>query len=149
MQHRLPAAGIARFPLLAEAQWQLLRWLPFVGVALFSLVMSAMAPDGRRPFHFDWSLSVAALEFSIVKTPHIAATAFLAVLAMFATGRQRWVLAFTLTVLVGWGWEFGQTTVIGHSARLSDLAPDALGAMLGCAIGTLALSLLDSMPSRR
>ena len=127
------------FPSLTEAQWQTLRWLPFVATALFSLLMSAVAPEGRRPFDFDWSLSAAALEFSIVKLPHIGATAILACLGVLATGRQRWPIALALTVLIGAGWELCQTTVIGHYARLSDLAPDTLGAFIGCMLGAASL----------
>ena len=144
MNHRpharpLPTASLQ----LTESQWRMLRWLPFAAAALFSLVMSAMAPDGRRPFHIDWSLSMDALEFSIVKAPHISACAVLALLAVMATGRQRWPLALLLTVAVGAGWEICQTTVIGHYARLSDLAPDTLGAAIGCLLGAASLWTIE------
>ena len=78
---------------------------------------------------------------SISKLPHIGATALVAVLAVLATGRHRWAMALVLTLLVGWGWELGQTTVLGRTARLADLAPDTLGGMLGCAWGTCAVWL--------
>ena len=133
---------------LAGIPWPAIRWLPFIAAALFSLMMAAAAPDGRKPFYIDWSLSRDALEFSIVKLPHIGASALLAVLGVFATGRQRWPLALGLTVLVGWGWELSQTTVAGHHARLSDLAPDTLGALLGCALGCYALRLFEFTPIR-
>jgi VanZ family protein len=141
-RHPLTAAR-PPFPTLTDAQWQMLRWLPFVVTALFSLLMSAVAPEGRRPFDFDWSLNAAALEFSIVKLPHIGATAMLAFLAVLASGRQRWPMALALTVLIGAGWELCQTTVIGHYARLSDLAPDTLGAFIGCMLGAASLWIVE------
>lgn len=125
-------------PLHATAQL-LLRWLPFVAAAIYSLVMAADAPFGRKPFTIDWSLSRAALEFSIVKAPHIGATAVLAFLGVIAVGRERWTRALLLTVLVGWGWELCQTTVAGRTARLSDLAPDSIGALIGCMLGVAAI----------
>ena len=119
-----------------------LRWLPFLIGALASLTASVLAPLGRKPFHLDWDLSAASLHFSLVKGPHIGATMLLALLAVLAAGRQRVVLAFALTLLVGAGWEIGQTTVIGHTARFADLLPDAIGALLGCAWGALMAWLL-------
>ncbi len=115
----------------------LLRWLPFIAAALLSIGLSAWAPMGRKAFHLEWDLSVAALTFSIHKAPHIAASAALALLAMMGTGRRRLLLAFALAVLVGGCWELAQTTVVGHAARLADLAPDAIGALLGCAWGVI------------
>lgn len=143
MNRRPTARHLPIAPQLTDAQWRNLRWLPFTAAALFSLVMSAMAPDGRRAFHFDWSLTIDALEFSIVKAPHISACAMLALLGVMATGRQRWPVALLLTVAVGAGWELCQTTVIGHHARLSDLAPDTLGAALGCLLGTASLWTIE------
>jgi VanZ family protein len=123
----------------------LIRWMPFILASAFSLFAAAMAPEGRKPFTLDWSLSRAALEFSIVKAPHIGATAVLAFLGVLAAGRERWLTALTLTVLVGWGWELCQTTVIGHHARLSDLAPDSVGALIGCMLGVAALWTVENM----
>jgi VanZ family protein len=137
----------SQFPTLTDAQWRLLRWLPFVATALFSLLMSAVAPDGRRPFDIDWTLSAATLEFSIVKLPHIGATAVLACLGVLATGRERWPIALGLTVLIGAGWELCQTTVIGHYARLSDLAPDTLGAFMGCMLAAASLWVVELPPA--
>ena len=125
----------------------LLRWLPFAAAALYSLMMAADAPYGRKPFTIDWSLSRAALEFSIVKAPHIGATAVLAFLGVIAVGRERWMRALLLTVLVGWGWELCQTTVAGHYARLSDLAPDSVGALIGCMLGLAALWTVETLGS--
>jgi VanZ family protein len=115
--------------------------------SLFSLVLSAMAPDGRHPFAIDWHVDTAEIAFSIVKAPHIGATALLALLALLGTGRERWLWALVSCVLVGAGWELCQTTVIGHTARLADLAPDALGAGLGCLLGTAAAWTMDTLPT--
>ena len=127
----------------------LLRWLPFMVVALLSIVIAAWAPLGRKPFQLDWNLSAATLAFSIQKSPHIVACAVLALLAVVAAGRRRLPLAFALAVLVGAGWELAQTTVVGHAARLADLAPDALGAILGCLIGGIASLALQHSASER
>jgi VanZ family protein len=131
---------------LSESEWRALRWLPFAAAALFSLAMSALAPEGRRPFDIDWSLSAATLELSVIKAPHIGACALLALLGVLGAGARGWPLALLLTVLVGAGWELCQTTVIGHSARLADLAPDSLGALIGCGLGVASLWLIAAPP---
>ena len=121
-----------------------LRWWPFALAAAGSVLASALAPQGRKPFQFDLDVGLAALQFSLAKDPHIGAAALLAALAVAATGRARWGLAWALTVAVGGGWELGQSTVIGHTARLADLAPDALGAAFGCLWGVCMLCLLKA-----
>jgi VanZ family protein len=121
-----------------------LRAWPFVGASGFTIVVSALAPDGRKPFFVDTDLGWDALAFSLAKDPHIGAAALLALLAVIATGRDRLLRAFVLTVAVGACWELGQTTVIGHTSRLADLAPDAVGALLGCAWGVLVTWLVDA-----
>lgn len=126
--------------------WHGVRWWPFTLAALISIGLSFVAPAGRKPFQFDWSLAWDAIEFSAFKEPHIGAAAIVALLAIFATGRRRPVLALLLSLLVGAGWELGQTTVIGHTARLSDLLPDALGALLGCTWGWAVLWLMEPRP---
>lgn len=126
--------------------WQGVRWWPFGLAAAISIALSFVAPAGRKPFQFDWTLDWAAIEFSAFKEPHIGAAAIVALLAIFATGRRRAWLALLLAVLVGAGWELGQTTVIGHTARLSDLLPDTLGASLGCAWGWAVLWLMEPRP---
>ena len=151
MKRSLSSTTATPFPEVLRTHWPHLRWLPFLAAALLSLALAGLAPDGRRPFHIDWGLSLDALEFSIVKAPHIGASALLAVLGVLGAGRPRWLLALALTVLIGAGWELAQTTVIGHFARLSDLAPDSLGALLGCAAGVALLRLVEPTPgsSRR
>lgn len=134
------------FPTPCEAPWRALRWLPFIVAAGFSIAVSALAPEGRHGFHIDWNIDLASIEFSVVKAPHIGATVMLAMLGVLATGRRAWIRAFALTVLVGAAWELGQSTVIGHQARLSDLAPDALGALAGCVLGAAGLWATESGP---
>ena len=126
-----------------------LRWLPFIAAALYSVGMSAEAPLGRHPFHVDWSLGADALALSLIKLPHIGTAVLVALLAVWATGRRRWLLALVLTVAVGAGWELAQSTVIGHEARLADLLPDTLGALLGCIWGGCALWLLEPWRGER
>ncbi|HEY0857847.1 MAG TPA: VanZ family protein [Albitalea sp.] len=132
----------------SDAPWLLLRWLPFAAAAVFSLVMASQAPEGRHAFDIDWSLGRDALALSIVKAPHIGAGAALALLAVLATGRERWRVALLLTVVVGAGWEFCQSTVVGRFARASDLAPDAVGALLGCTVGLASLRIRDWAATR-
>ena len=72
----------------------------------------------------------------------------LAALGVLGSGRDRWPLALALTVLTGAGWELCQTTVIGHHARLSDLAPDTLGAAIGCLLAVAALWTLEPPRAR-
>lgn len=118
-----------------------LRWVPFVLAAIISTAMSFDAPQGRRPFFIDWDISGPSLGFSLFKEPHIGASALIGMLAVLAARRSRWWLALLLTVATGAAWELGQTTVIGHSARLADLLPDAVGGALGVAWGALMLWL--------
>lgn len=125
-----------------HSSWPMLRWLPFMVAAFCSIAIAFVAPDGRKPFHIDWNLSIDAIRFSLEKGPHVGASALLALCAVVATGSHRFGLACGMTVLVGGCWELGQTTVIGHQARWSDLAPDAVGAVLGSAWGACLLWLL-------
>lgn len=111
--------------------------------ALISVGLSFDAPLGRKPFQFSWDVSWASLEFSLFKEPHIGASALIGMLAVVAVRRSRWWLALLLSVAVGLGWEIGQTTVIGHTARIADLLPDAIGGALGVVWGTAMLWLAE------
>ena len=113
------------------------RAVPFGLVSAFSILLAAHAPDGRKPWAFDVDLSRAALADSMPNHPHVAASAFVLCLAALAVGWRRLPWAVVMTVLVGLGWELGQTTVVGHHARLRDLIPDLVGALL--AAGILAI----------
>ncbi len=134
---------------MPSADRPLLRWLPFIAIALISIAFAAWAPMGRKPFQFEWDVSTPALLFSVQKVPHIAACAMLALLALLAAGRSRLFLAFALAVLVGAIWELAQTTVVGHTARLADLAPDTVGAFLGCGWGLILATIIGSNISKR
>jgi VanZ family protein len=125
----------------------MVRWLPFLVAALFSLAMASRAPNGRRPFQFDWEISAAALSFSLAKADHIAACAALAFLALLAAGRARWGVAMTLTLIVGFGWELAQASIVGRGPRLADLAPDAVGAALGCVLAAVSLWTIEVLPN--
>jgi VanZ family protein len=61
----------------------------------------------------------------------------------------RWLWALLLTVAVGACWELAQTTIVGRTARLSDLLPDAVGAALGCLLGAGLLRWTDRVDRRR
>ena len=52
-------------------------------------------------------------------------------------------------MLVGVGWELAETTVVGHHARLADLAPDLVAA-LSALVMTLGLRwMVTSLAKRR
>ena len=110
---------------------EVMRQLPFWMLAAASLMIAYHAPYGRKAYDFNWDYSWAAIEWSLYKPLHIAACALLMVLGVLAYKWQRWWLAALLTMLVALGWEFAQTTVAGHYARIADLAPDFLGVVLG------------------
>lgn len=107
------------------------RKLPFWMLAFATIMVANHAPYGRKPFDFNWSLSLETIEFSIYKPLHIIACALLMVLAVLAYKWKHWPFAAILTMTVGFSWELAQSTVIGHNARLADLIPDFLGVVLG------------------
>jgi len=49
-------------------------------------------------------------------------------------------------LLVGLGWELAQGTIVGRGPRLADLAPDALGAVLGCLLATATRWTIEVLP---
>jgi hypothetical protein len=119
-------------PLWQQARdLNVMRKLPFWMLALASILIAYHAPYGRKPYDFDWNYSWAAIEWSLYKPLHIAGCAALMVLGVLAYKWKRWWLAALLTMLVGLAWEFAQTTVAGHYARIADLAPDLVGVALG------------------
>lgn len=121
-----------------------LRWPPFAVFAALTLWVAAGLPHGRKPFAVDLSLSASTLAESLSKVPHYRTTAVLFLCAAIAVGWRRPLAALLLTMLVGAGWELAESTAIGHTARLADLAPDLLAA-LGC----LAVLLLARWGSVR
>src|SRR5678815_5077867 len=91
-------------------------------------------------------MSSYALRSSLHKVEHFKATALVFLLAWLAFGNRRLILAFVLTILVGIGWEIAESTAIGHTARLSDLAPDLVAAV-SCLL--VAMFVRRSSPMRR
>lgn len=103
---------------------RVLRALPFAFASALSLLLVGQAPDGRRPFQMDLSLSAEDLARSMTKVAHFESIAILFLMAVLAVGSRRLLTALVLTMLVGLGWELAETTVIGRNARLADLAPN-------------------------
>jgi hypothetical protein len=108
--------------------------IPFVAVSALSLWVAGRAPQGRKPFQVDLSLSADDLALSMTKVPHLRSMAIIFLLAALAVGSRRLASAFALTMLVGLGWELAEATVVGHHARLADLAPDLVAAVSALAM---------------
>jgi hypothetical protein len=51
-------------------------------------------------------------------------------------------------MLVGVGWELAETTVVGHNARLIDLAPDLIGTLAALVFVVLARSVVRRIGNR-
>ena len=127
---------------------QVIRSLPFVAVSVLSLWVAGRAPQGRKPFQIDLSLSAEDLALSMTKVPHLRSMAILFLLAAVAVGSRRLLLALCLTMLVGVGWELAEATVVGHHARLADLAPDLVAA-LSALVMTLGLRWMVTSLTKR
>jgi len=112
-----------------QSSIKILRFIPLVTLAIISLWVAAGLSVQRRPFHFDYDLSSYALQSSLHKVEHFKATALVFMLAWLAFGNRRLSVAFVLTILIGLGWEIAESTAVGHTARLSDLAPDLVAAV--------------------
>ena len=110
-----------------------MRALPLVVFASLCIWDAARAPRGRHPFELGTDVSPAALALALTKTKHMTVVAVVFLLALLAVGLGRLGLAFVLTNAVGLTWELAQTTVVGHSARVADLAPNLVVAG-GCAL---------------
>ena len=117
---------------------KIVRIIPFVVLSVISLCSAATLTAQRRVFTFDSDLSPHALISSLQKIEHYKASALLFVLAWLAFGNRRLFQAFWLTMLVSLGWELLEATAVGRTARLSDLAPDTLGAFT-CLVVALAV----------
>jgi hypothetical protein len=119
----------------AHPLWlRITRFLPFAIVSILSLVAASRAPHGRKPIQVDLSLARVDLARSMTKIPHLRSIAVIFLLAALAFGTQRLIVAFAATMLVGVGWEIGETTVIGHYARLADLAPNLVAGVVCLAV---------------
>lgn len=115
---------------MPTSEGQLSRAIPFVLFAALSLYTAVRAPLGRHRFQVDFSLSWGDLARSITKVQHLRGFAVLLLLAVVAFGTQRLLAAFLATMALGVTTELAQATVVGHNARLADLAPDALGCLI-------------------
>ena len=111
--------------------------LPFLILSTISFYVAAGISAPRKPFYLDLNLSPAAVIDSLGKAEHWKATALVFALAWLAVGHGRLFLAFGLTIGVGMVWELLEATAVGHTGRLSDLAPDLLSAL-----GSLFLAFL-------
>jgi len=126
-----------------------LRWIPFVTIAALSLWVAGGFPQARKPFEVDFTLSRNALGVSLGKLPHYESTALLFALAAVALGACRPWSAFSLTMLVGVGWEIAETTAPRHHARVADLAPDLVAAFACVAVLLAAREAVAGVRRRR
>lgn len=124
------------------------RAAPFVIFAILSLWIAQRAPNGRKPFAADLSLDRQDLIQSMTKVPHLVGGAVFFLLAVVAFGTRRLVRALLATMLLGIGWEIGETTVVRHYARLTDLAPDLTGAVLALALVGAIRWFIDGRAAR-
>ncbi|PYS68773.1 MAG: hypothetical protein DMF69_19130, partial [Acidobacteria bacterium] len=106
-----------------------LRVLPFLILSTISFWVAAGLSAPRKTFYLDLNLSPAALIDSLGKAEHWKASALVFALAWLAVGNSRLILALGLAMGVGLVWEFLEATAVGHTGRLSDLAPDLLSAL--------------------
>ena len=125
---------LSRLSGLPSFKRQLLRAIPFVLFAALSLFTAVRAPLGRHRFRVDLSLSWDDLARSITKVQHLRGFAVLLLLAVIAFGTQRLLVAFLATMALGIATELAQATVVGHNARLADLAPDSLGCIISIVV---------------
>ena len=117
---------------------KILRIVPFASLAGLSLWVAGTGGRGRKAFQVDWTISGSELARAVTKVPHLRATAVLFLLATLTVGSNRLLVAFGLTMLVGIGWELAEATVVGHNARLIDLAPDLIGTLTALVFVALA-----------
>ena len=127
---------------------RLSRAAPFVILATLSLWIAQRAPNGRKPFAVDFSLDRQDLIQSMTKVPHLVGGALFFLLAVVALGTRRLFRALLATMLLGIGWEIGETTVVRHYARLTDLAPDLTGAALALALVAAIRWFIDGPAAR-
>ena len=105
-------------------QKQILRLAPFMTLVTLSLCIAYSVTSPRKRFYLDVDISGAAILDSLTKVQHFQASTLVFVFAWIAFGNRRLFLSLLLTIMVGIVWELCEATAIGHSARVSDLAPD-------------------------
>ena len=116
---------------------RLVRTVPFLILSAVSFCVAAGISAPRKSFYLDLDLSGPALIDSLGKAEHWKATALIFALAWLAFGNGRLLLALGLTMGVGLVWELLEATAVGHTGRLSDLAPDLLSALCSLALALL------------
>jgi hypothetical protein len=127
---------------VSRSAGRVLRWLPFVLMAGISLWVAAGLPHVRRPFRVDLSLSPEALAFSVAKVKHYQSTVLFFILATVAVGVRRTWTSFWLVMALGVAWELAEATALRHTARVADLVPDLLAAVLCVAVLAVARHLV-------
>jgi VanZ family protein len=123
---------------------KILRVIPFLVLSVISLCSAATLTAQRRIFTFDSDLSPQALVSSLQKIEHYKASALIFVLAWFAFGNRRLQMAFWVTMVVSLGWELLEATAVGRTARMSDLAPDILGAFTSLIVAVVVSTVFTS-----
>jgi len=109
-------------------------WTAFMFVSVLSIYVASRAPHGRKPFAIGFSVAPDDLAWSMTKVAHLRSIAVIFLLAVLALGTERLLAAFGLTMLVGIGWELAETTVVGHYARVADLAPNIVSGTVSLAV---------------
>jgi len=125
---------------------KVLRLLPFLILTVISLCVAAGWAPPNKPFSIDTSMSWQSVGTSMQKTEHFKATTLVFILAWLAMGRQRLFISCALTMLICFAWECVEAMAIGHTGRLSDLAPDLTAALLSLLFCLLLRSLIISSP---
>ena len=133
-------------PIRSWSTW--LRAAPFIVFGALSIWIAFRAPQGRRAFSFDLSVVPADLARSMTKVPHLIGSAVLFWLAALAFGPRHLGRAFVATMLLGVSWELGESTVVGHFARVADLAPDLVGATVALALVAATRLAIDRQSTR-
>ena len=119
------------------------RAAPFAAFAALSLFVAPRASRGRHPFQFDLGLSATDIARSAMKLPHLRGYAVLFLLAVVALGVNRLVSALLACTTLGIACELAQATVVGHNARLADLAPN----LVGCLVALLLVVAVRALVS--
>jgi VanZ family protein len=127
------------------------RWVraaPFVICATLSVWIALRAPHGRKPFSADLGLTREDLIQAMTKVPHLVGVAVLVLLAIIAFGTRRLAWAFLATMLLSVSWEIAEGTVVGHYAKLADLAPNLTGALFAVALVAAIRWFIDNRAAR-
>lgn len=125
------------------------RWLPFLFLSALSIYVAFQAPHGRKPFSLSLDITPSTLAQVAIKPLHFRASAALCWLALLAVGASRVPLAVGLTLLVCFGIELAQATVVGHNARLADMLSYLIAASGAAILFVGAAALTKRVRERR